>query len=105
MSVRVGTAVITGASASIGRAAAKALARRGWPVALIARGADGLEGARSEIGAVGARVLPIEADVADAGAVERAADRVVAEVGPIRIWVNKAAVTLFAPLREIPAAE
>src|SRR3546814_14389790 len=95
MSVKVGTAVSTGASAGIGRAAAKALARRGWPVALIARGADGLEGARSVIGAVGARVLRIVADVAHAGAVERAEDRVQPERGPIRIWVHKSAARVL----------
>ena len=41
--------VVTGASAGIGRATARAFAARRWAVALIARGQDGLEGARRDV--------------------------------------------------------
>src|SRR5207244_2554248 len=40
--------VITGASAGVGRATARAFARRGASVGLLARGRDGLEAAREE---------------------------------------------------------
>jgi NADP-dependent 3-hydroxy acid dehydrogenase YdfG len=38
--------VVTGASAGVGRATVRAFARRGAHLGLIARGRDGLEGAR-----------------------------------------------------------
>ncbi|NJD28564.1 MAG: SDR family NAD(P)-dependent oxidoreductase, partial [Chloroflexi bacterium] len=56
--------VITGASAGVGRAAARAFARDGWDVALIARGEAGLEGAADEVRAAGRRALALQLDVA-----------------------------------------
>ena len=50
-----------------------------------------------------ALVLPL--DVADAGAVEAAADRVERELGPIDIWINVAMVTVLAPVAEMTAEE
>jgi hypothetical protein len=52
-----GVAVISGASAGIGRATARRFARGGWDVAVLARGVDGLEAARREIEAEGGRAL------------------------------------------------
>ncbi|MDX1550239.1 MAG: SDR family NAD(P)-dependent oxidoreductase, partial [Lysobacter spongiicola] len=46
-------AVVTGASAGVGRASAIEFARHGWRVALLARGRDGLEGAKAEVEAAG----------------------------------------------------
>ena len=77
--------VVTGASAGVGRAATRAFAARGDRVGLIARGAAGLEAARREIEAAGGRVLVIQADVADAEAIEAAADRIKRELGPIDV--------------------
>jgi len=54
--------VITGASAGVGRAAVRAFARQGASVGLIARGLDGLEGARREVEAAGGRALVLPAD-------------------------------------------
>lgn len=70
------TVVVTGASAGVGRAIAVGFAERGWRVALIARGAEGLEGDKKQIEALGARASTIRADVGDAEAVMQAADRV-----------------------------
>ena len=69
-------AVITGASAGVGRATALAFARGGGRVALLARGRDRLESARTEVEATGGNALPIPTDVADADAVFAAADRI-----------------------------
>ncbi len=101
----MGTAVVTGASAGIGRATAVALARQDWDIALLARGQAGLDGAAAEVEAAGRRALAIPTDVADAEQVERAADRAEAELGPIELWVNDAMTTVFAPSWEISAED
>lgn len=97
--------VITGASAGVGRAAARAFAREGAKVALLARDAAGLESTRAEIEAIGgeAKVFPL--DVADAAAVNEAADQCEAEFGPISIWVNNAMATVFSPVAELTPEE
>ncbi len=94
-------AVVTGASAGIGRATAVALAHEGWDVALLARGRAGLDGGVAEIEAAGRRALALPTDVADAGQVEKSATRVEAELGPIDLWVNDAMTTVFSPSWEI----
>jgi NAD(P)-dependent dehydrogenase (short-subunit alcohol dehydrogenase family) len=97
--------VITGASAGVGRATARAFARRGAHVGLLARGRDGLEGARREVEAAGGRALVIPLDVANADAVEAAAQSVEEQLGPIDIWVNNAMVSVFSPIKEMKAEE
>jgi NADP-dependent 3-hydroxy acid dehydrogenase YdfG len=56
--------VITGASAGVGRATARAFARRGANIGLLARGRDGLEGTRREIERAGGKALVLPTDVA-----------------------------------------
>jgi NAD(P)-dependent dehydrogenase (short-subunit alcohol dehydrogenase family) len=90
--------VVTGASAGVGRAAVRAFAARGANLGLIARGRDGLEGARREVESAGGKALVLPLDVSDAAAVERAAEEVEQQFGPIDIWVNDAMVSVFAPI-------
>ncbi|HVP29882.1 MAG TPA: SDR family oxidoreductase [Myxococcota bacterium] len=97
--------VVTGASAGVGRATARRFARAGDAVALLARGTDGLEAARNEVEKLGARALAIETDVADAHAVERAAERIEAELGPIDVWVNDAMVTVMSRIVDSTAED
>ena len=97
--------VITGASAGVGRATVREFAQHGAWVGLIARGQDGLEGAQREVEAAGGRALALPVDVADAGAVEGAAQRVEEELGPIDIWVNNAMASVFSPIKEMTAEE
>lgn len=97
--------VVTGASAGVGRAVARAFAREGANVGLIARGVDGLEGARGEVEAWGGRALVLPLDVADASAVEAAAERVEQELGPIDIWVNNAMASVFSRVVDMTADE
>ncbi len=84
--------MITGASAGVGRATVQRFAREGACIGLIARGAGGLEGARRDVEAAGGRALVLPADVADAEAVEQAAQRLEQTFGPIDVWVNDAMV-------------
>jgi NAD(P)-dependent dehydrogenase (short-subunit alcohol dehydrogenase family) len=89
-------AVVTGASAGIGRAIAQEFARHGWRVALLARGTDGLAGAQGDVERLGGEALVIPTDVADAQQVEAAAAQVEARWGAIDVWVNDAMATIFA---------
>lgn len=97
--------VVTGASAGVGRATARTFAERGAQVGLLARGAEGLEGARKDVEARGGRALAVPTDVADAEAVEAAAQRVEDEFGPIDVWIKNAMTTVFAPFTQITPEE
>lgn len=97
--------VVTGASAGVGRATAVEFARQGATVALLARGKAGLEGARAEVEAAGGKAWVQTLDVADADAVDAAAERIEAELGPIDIWVNNAMVTVLSPISQMTAEE
>jgi NAD(P)-dependent dehydrogenase (short-subunit alcohol dehydrogenase family) len=97
--------VVTGSSGGIGRASAIAFGRQGDTVALLARGDAGLAAAVKDVEAAGGRALAIPVDVADAEAVDAAAERVETELGPISVWVNVAFTSVFAPFHEIKADE
>ena len=98
-------AVITGAGAGVGRATVEEFARQGYDVALLSRDTNRLEQAAEMLRGHGVRALPIPTDVADMRAVEAAADRVEAELGPIDVWVNVAMATVFAPVSKLSAEE
>ena len=93
--------VVTGASAGLGRAIVRRFAREGASIGLLARGRDGLEGARRDVEELGGKALVLPTDVADADAVERAAAAVEQEFGPIDIWINNAMVSVFSPVKEM----
>src|SRR5436190_11288315 len=97
--------VVTGASAGVGRAAARAFAARGDRVGLIARGADSLRGAAQEVSEAGGEPLIAAADVADAEQVDEAATTIEAQLGPIDVWVNDAMATVFARFVDIEPDE
>ena len=97
--------VITGASAGVGRATARAYGARGAHVGLIARGRDGLDAARREIEKLGGRAVVAQADVADAEQVEAAARIIDDAFGPPDVWINNAMASVFSPVRETPPEE
>ncbi|WP_312488833.1 SDR family oxidoreductase [Sphingomonas sp.] len=97
--------VVTGAGAGVGRATAEKFASEGYDVALLSRDPDRLERAAEQLRRYGVRALPIPTDVADAAAVEAAADRTERELGPIDIWVNVAMATVFAPVAKLTPEE
>src|SRR5947208_2014023 len=98
-------AVVTGASAGVGRATARLFAKKGWDLGLIARGHAGLEAARREAEDLGIRALALPTDVADAEAVEHAAQQIESELGPIDLWVNNAMVSVFSPVKQMQPEE
>jgi NAD(P)-dependent dehydrogenase (short-subunit alcohol dehydrogenase family) len=97
--------VVTGASAGIGRATAIAFAKRGCRVALLARGSEGLAGARQDVERAGGSALAIPTDVADFAQVEAAAAQVEREWGSIDVWVNNAMATIFCDFLDIAPAD
>lgn len=98
-------AVVSGASAGVGRATAVAFAEAGFDVALLARGAAGLAGAAAAVERAGGSSLIIATDVAHFDEVDRAASQVESQWGPIDVWVNDAMTTVFAPSWEIKPAD
>jgi NAD(P)-dependent dehydrogenase (short-subunit alcohol dehydrogenase family) len=93
--------VVTGASAGVGRAVARRFARERAHVALLARGRDGLEGARREVEERGGKALVIPTDVASWDEVDHAAATVERELGPIDTWINNAMVSVFSPVLQM----
>jgi short-subunit dehydrogenase len=99
------TVVITGATNGIGRATVRRFARPGVNIGLVARGGDALEATREEVERAGARALLLPADVADAEAVDAAAEATEEAFGPIDVWINNAMTTVFAFLWDVSAEE
>jgi NAD(P)-dependent dehydrogenase (short-subunit alcohol dehydrogenase family) len=97
--------VVTGASAGLGRAIVERFARDGSSIGLIARGRERLESAKASVEALGGKAIVLPLDVADADAVENAADTVERELGPIDVWINDAMVSVYSPIKETPATE
>ncbi|MCC6849029.1 MAG: glucose 1-dehydrogenase [Deltaproteobacteria bacterium] len=90
-------AIVTGASAGIGRGSALALAEAGADVVLAARTAAALERAAEEVRATGAKALALATDVNDAAQLERLVDATVREFGRIDVLVNNAGGTAPGP--------
>jgi short-subunit dehydrogenase len=98
-------AVITGASAGVGRATARAFAEHGFDVALLARGRAGLEAVAEEVERAGGRALVLPTDVAEWEQVDAAASRTEEELGEVAVWVNDAMVTAFAWFHDVAPEE
>jgi NADP-dependent 3-hydroxy acid dehydrogenase YdfG len=95
-------AVITGASSGIGEATARALAARGYRLALLARRAGRIQALAAELGD---GAIAIEADVTDRDSILAAATQVQSEFGGTDILVNNAGVMLLAPFTSDQQAE
>lgn len=97
------TAIVYGASGSVGAAVAKAFAREGARVVLAARRRSGLETVADEIRAAGGRADVAPVDATDTAAVNAHLDAVAASAGPVRIMFNAVGLddTQGQPLTEM----
>ena len=95
------TAMVTGASAGLGRHFAGVLAAAGAAVALTARRTDRLGEAVAGIEAAGGRAVAAAMDVTDRASVEAAFDAVEAALGPATVLVNNAGIASPAPALEV----
>ncbi len=84
-------ALVTGGSQSIGKEIAKALARSGAKVAILARTESRLIEACKEIQALGAECMWVKADISDEDSVKKAVDEVAEKYGTIDILIDNAA--------------
>jgi short-subunit dehydrogenase len=94
--------VITGPTSGIGRASALRFAEAGATLVLGARREDALQEVAHECERRGARALAIPTDVSSEEQVQRLARQAVEAFGRIDVWVNNAAVTLFARVEDAP---
>ncbi len=97
--------VVTGGSAGIGRAVVRRFAAAGARVGIIARGIDGLRGAKEDVEKLGGKAIICQGDVADPETSERAAQAVEDEFGAIDVWVNNATTSVFSPVKKMTADE
>jgi NAD(P)-dependent dehydrogenase (short-subunit alcohol dehydrogenase family) len=96
---------LTGASAGAGRATARAFARRGAHIGLLARGAERLEATAREVEALGGRAVVVPGDVATPDDLERLAAETEAAFGPLDVWVNNAMATVYGEVHEVEPDE
>jgi NAD(P)-dependent dehydrogenase (short-subunit alcohol dehydrogenase family) len=95
-------ALVTGGSRGIGAAIARRLAQDGAAVAFTyVSAAEKAQAVAKQIDADGGRVLVIEANNADPGAVTAAVEQTVRELGRIDILVNNAGIFAGGPLEEM----
>jgi short-subunit dehydrogenase len=90
-------AIVSGASRGIGRATARALAKRGTTVGLMARGEDDLDRLAAEL----PTAVKLVADVGDAGAVQEAVERFAADAGGVELIVTNAGIAHTGPFSEL----
>lgn len=99
------TVVITGASAGLGRAVARAFAREGARIGIMARDPERLAAVKEEVERLGGQAIPLVVDVADPSSVEQAASLVEEIYGPIDVWVNNAMTSVFSPFADMAPDE
>jgi NAD(P)-dependent dehydrogenase (short-subunit alcohol dehydrogenase family) len=93
--------LVTGASAGIGAAIARALGALGWPVALGARRPDRLERAAAEVAAAGGRPFAHPLDVSDPASLDAFFDAAERALGPVDVLVNNAGLCRPGLLHEV----
>jgi len=98
-------ALVTGATAGIGRATAFALGRAGFRVGVCARTAGPVDALVAELRAEGITAAGRPADVGQAEAVEALVKALTAELGPVDTLINNAGIAIFRPLTLLSVEE
>jgi gluconate 5-dehydrogenase len=98
-------ALVTGGSSGIGAATARALARAGAQVVVMARGADALAAAASDLRAAGGKADWVAADLGDRAELERGAEQAAAIFGEPDILVNSAGINLRPHMDVLTASD
>jgi short-subunit dehydrogenase len=98
-------AIVTGASAGIGEATARVLARAGLRVAVCARRRERLDGLAAAVAAAGGRLTAYPLDVTDAGAVRAMVEDVTTRWGGVDVLVNNAGRGLSTTVEDTRAEE
>lgn len=97
-------ALITGVGPGLGASLARVFSRAGFSVGLMARSPEFIGGLEQEIRSWGGKALAVPGDVADAGQVKVAVDRMCAEFGPVDTLIHNASGGSFAPIDGLDAA-
>lgn len=98
-------ALVTGASSGIGEASAKALAKQGAAVAVVARRGERLRDLAKAIEGDGGKALVIEADIASQDQATSVVEQTVSELGRLDTVFNNAGVMLLGPAEDAPIEE
>ena len=99
-------ALVTGCSGGLGVQMAKALAKQGADLVIMARRYEKLLEVKQEIeSAHGAKVLPIQCDVTNTEAVDKMVDEAIEKFGHIDIVVNNAGTGAITPAEDITDAQ
>ncbi len=98
-------AVITGASSGLGACMAKAFARQGANLVLLARRIERLEESKKELEKLGVKVLAIKCDVTSSNQINEAARRTEEEFGRVDILVNCAGASKDKGVLEMDDSE
>ncbi len=102
ISLKGRVAVVTGGAQGLGRAMVDRLAEAGASVLILDLRAEQAEAAAREVSAAsGSRVIAATVDVTDEASVSAAADRAVAELGGLDIWVNNAGLYPNVPIMDV----
>lgn len=90
-------AIVTGASSGLGVQFAKALAKQGANVAVVARRVEKLETVKAEIESLGVKCLAVKCDVAKVEEIKGAVEEINNYFGTVDILVNNAGIGLYGP--------
>jgi NAD(P)-dependent dehydrogenase (short-subunit alcohol dehydrogenase family) len=98
-------AVVSGGGTGVGRAIATKFGALGWRVAIGGRRVERLAETAPLVEKAGGTCLVHALDITDGESVERFFDRAEAELGPVSVVINNAAVGRYGPLEDFSPSE